>query len=81
MIRLMLIPLMFLWAQVALAASPIIVDDSYVAEAIARNAVVWDVRLADAYAKAHIAGAINIGDAAKILRDENNRGFHRDGSH
>jgi hypothetical protein len=43
MIRLMLIPLMFLWAQVALAASPIIVDDSYVAEAIARNAVVWDV--------------------------------------
>jgi len=75
MIRLMLIPLMFLWAQVALAASPIIVDDSYVAEAIARNAVVWDVRPADAYAKAHIAGAINIGDAAKILRDENNEDF------
>ena len=40
--RLMLIPLLFLWPQTAVAASPIIVDSQYVAEAIARNAVVWD---------------------------------------
>jgi len=73
--RVMLIPLMFLWAQAAPAASPIIVDGSYVAEAIARNAVVWDVRPADAYAKGHIVGAINIGDAAKVLRDENTEDF------
>jgi rhodanese-related sulfurtransferase len=66
--RLILIPLLFLWAQAAVAASPIIVDGHYVSEAIARNAVVWDVRAADAYAKGHIAGAISIGDAAKVLR-------------
>jgi thiosulfate/3-mercaptopyruvate sulfurtransferase len=73
--RLILIPLLFLWAQAAVAASPIIVDGHYVAEAIARNAVVWDVRAADAYAKGHIAGAISIGDAAKVLRDENTEDF------
>ena len=35
--RLILIPLLFLWAQAAVAASPIIVDGHYVAEAIARK--------------------------------------------
>src|SRR5215475_1231954 len=73
--RLILIPLLFLWAQAAVAASPIIVDGHYVAEAIARNAVVWDVRAADAYAQGHIAGAISIGDAAKVLRDDNTEDF------
>ena len=73
--HLVLIPLMFLWAQDVVTASPIIVDGPYVAEAIARNAVVWDVRPADAYAGGHIVGAINIGDAAKVLRDENTEDF------
>jgi thiosulfate/3-mercaptopyruvate sulfurtransferase len=73
--RLILIPLSFLWAQTAVGASPTIVDGQYVAEAISRNAVVWDVRAADAYSKGHIAGAINIGDAAKVLRDENTKDF------
>jgi hypothetical protein len=41
--RLILIPLFFLWAQAAVAASPTIVDGHDVANAIARNAVVWDV--------------------------------------
>ena len=73
--RLILIPLLSLWAQAAIAASDIIVDGSYVADAIARNAVVWDVRAADAYAAGHIAGAINIGDAPKVLRDDNTEDF------
>src|SRR5437764_1075155 len=74
--RLIFTWLSFLWAaQVAMAASPIIVDGDYVAEAIARNAVVWDVRAAEAYAKGHISGAVNIGDAAKVLRDENTEDF------
>src|SRR5262249_57027136 len=73
--RLLLIPLLFLWVPAAVAASPIIVDGHYVAEAIARNAVVWDVRAADAYAQGHIAGAISIGDAAKVLRDDNTEDF------
>jgi thiosulfate/3-mercaptopyruvate sulfurtransferase len=73
--RLILIPLSLLWAQAAVAASPTIVDGNHVAGAIARNAVVWDVRAADAYAKGHIAGAISIGDAAKVLRDDNTEDF------
>jgi len=73
--RLLLIPLSFLWVQAAVAASPTIVDGNYVAEAIARNAVVWDVRAADAYSRGHIAGAVSIGDAARILRDENTEDF------
>src|SRR5262245_63015077 len=73
--RLLLIPLLFLWVPAAVAASPIIVDGHDVAEAIARNAVVWDVRGADAYAQGHIAGAISIGDAARVLRDDNTEDF------
>jgi len=73
--RLILIPLLFLWTQAAVAASPTIVDGRYVAEAIARNSVVWDVRATDAYAAGHIAGAVSIGDAARVLRDENTEDF------
>ena len=50
--RLMLVPLSICWihvAHIAHAASPTIADDTYVAEAVARNAVIWDVRTADAY--------------------------------
>jgi thiosulfate/3-mercaptopyruvate sulfurtransferase len=72
--RLLLISLALLWSEAAMAASPI-VDTQYVADAIARNAIVWDVRAADAYGKGHIAGAISIGDAAKILRDDNTEDF------
>src|SRR5215475_10862938 len=73
--RLIFIPLLILCTQATLAASPTIVDGEYVAAAIARNAIVWDVRPAAAYAKGHIAGAISIGDAAKVLRDENTEDF------
>ena len=73
--RFILIALSLLWTQAAAAASTIIVDGQYVAEAIVRNAIVWDVRAADAYAKGHIAGAISIGDAARVLRDENTEDF------
>ena len=72
--RLLLVSLSLLWVQAAVAASPI-VDGQYVAEAVARNALVWDVRPADAYARGHIAGAVSIGDAARVLRDENTEDF------
>src|SRR5262244_1160792 len=62
-------------AHIAHAASPTIADDQYVAEAIARNAIIWDVRPAGAYAAGHIAGAINIGDAPSVLRDANTEDF------
>ncbi|MGQ0751780.1 MAG: rhodanese-like domain-containing protein [Betaproteobacteria bacterium] len=70
-----LIPPLMLWAQAAVAASDLIVDSAYVAEALKRNAIVWDVRPADAYAKGHIAGAISIGNAPKVLRDDNTEDF------
>jgi rhodanese-related sulfurtransferase len=57
MMRVIAISLFFLWGHAALAASSVIVDDKDVADAIARNALVWDVRPADAYARGHIAGA------------------------
>ena len=62
-------------AHIAHAASPTIADDQYVAEAIARNAIIWDVRPAGAYAAGHIAGAVNIGDAPRVLRDDNTEDF------
>ena len=76
--RLMLVPLSIFWitvAQFAHAASPAIADDAYVAEAIARNAIIWDVRPANAYAAGHISGAISIGDAPRVLRDDNTEDF------
>jgi thiosulfate/3-mercaptopyruvate sulfurtransferase len=76
--RLMLVPLSIVWidgAQIAYAASPAIADDGYVAEAIARNAIIWDVRPAAAYAAGHIVGAISIGDAPRVLRDDNTEDF------
>jgi thiosulfate/3-mercaptopyruvate sulfurtransferase len=76
--RLMLVSLLIFCghaAQTAHAASPAIADDAYVAEAIARNAIIWDVRPAAAYAAGHISGAVNIGDAPRVLRDDNTEDF------
>src|SRR5260370_12979640 len=75
MMRLIFIPLLILWAQAAVAASAAMVEGDYGGAGSARNAVVWDVRPAAVYAKGHIAGAISIGDAAKVLRDENTEDF------
>jgi thiosulfate/3-mercaptopyruvate sulfurtransferase len=81
MTRLIIVPTLLLWAQIflpgqaALGASPVIVDGAFVAEAITRNAIVWDVRAPGAYAEGHIAGAISIGDAPKVLRDDNTEDF------
>ena len=41
-------------APLRVAAQSIMVDVAGVADAIARNALVWDVRPADAFAKGHI---------------------------
>jgi thiosulfate/3-mercaptopyruvate sulfurtransferase len=73
--RLMLVPTLLLWAQSAIAASPIVVDGGYVAGAMKRNAIIWDVRAPSAYAEGHLAGAVSIGDAPKVLRDDNTEDF------
>ena len=52
----------------AQAAAPI-VDAAETKAAIARGAIVWDVRATPLYRKGHIAGAINIGDVGVVLRN------------
>ena len=52
-----------------------IVDASYVAAALKRGAIVWDIRSADDYAKGHIPGAVNIGYTGTLLRNPNTEDF------
>lgn len=59
----------------AAAENSAIVDTAYVADAIKRNAIVWDTRGADAYKQGHIPGAVNIGDVGTVLRDENSEDY------
>lgn len=62
-------------ATLASAQDRLIVDRTYVQDAARRNALVWDVRSADDYRKGHIPGAVNIGDIARVLRDDNTEDF------
>lgn len=66
-------------AALFMAASPLwagdIVDTAYVAEAVKRGAIIWDLRGAADYKKGHIPGAVNIGNAADVLRNHNTEDF------
>ncbi|MEK7917635.1 rhodanese-like domain-containing protein [Burkholderia contaminans] len=63
-------------SQTALAAqSQTIVDTAYVADALKRHAIVWDVRPAAAYKLGHIPGATNIDDIRTALRNENSEEY------
>lgn len=57
------------------APGNIIIDAAQVEAAMARGAIVWDVRSADDYKRGHLPGAINFGDAGKVLRDEQKEDF------
>ena len=59
----------------SLAQAQAIVDAAQVQEALKRGAQVWDVRDARDYLRGHLPGAISIGDAAKVLRDDNSEDF------
>jgi thiosulfate/3-mercaptopyruvate sulfurtransferase len=65
---LLAVVLTLLTVGIARATTPII-DVAEVKAAIARGAIVWDVRGTPAYRKAHIPGAISIGDAGTVLRN------------
>lgn len=52
-----------------------VVDTAFVADALKRGAVVWDVRGADDYRKGHIPGAVNIGEIGAALRYEHNEDY------
>jgi thiosulfate/3-mercaptopyruvate sulfurtransferase len=57
------------------AAGAPIVESSQLESALARGAILWDVRSAEDYKRGHIPGAINFGDAGKVLRDEQKEDF------
>lgn len=67
-VSLLIATLALLATGVVRAATPI-VDATGVKAAIARGAIVWDVRSTPLYRKAHIPGAISIGDAGTVLRN------------
>ncbi len=56
-------------------ATAAIVDAAFVAEALKRGAIVWDVRATGDFAKGHIPGAVNIGAAGVVLRNPNTEDF------
>jgi thiosulfate/3-mercaptopyruvate sulfurtransferase len=60
-----------LWLPPGAAQATDIVDTAYVEQAIARGAIVWDARDAEAYRRGHLPGAVNIGDVGRVLRDAN----------
>jgi thiosulfate/3-mercaptopyruvate sulfurtransferase len=66
---------LLLGAGLARAQERVIVDVDYVQDAARRGAIIWDVRSPADYKKGHIPGAINIGDVARVLRDENTEDF------
>lgn len=54
---------------VCAAEKPIIVDTSFVEQAAARGALIWDVRSQEDYRRGHIPGAVNIDEISVVLRD------------
>ena len=62
-------------AALAHAQVQTIVDTTQAQDALKRGAQVWDVRDARDYTRGHLPNAISIGDAAKVLRDDNSEDF------
>ncbi len=56
-------------AFAAAAAGPVIVDTAAVEAALARGAIIWDVRSEEEYRKGHIPGAVNVDDVLSQLRE------------
>jgi thiosulfate/3-mercaptopyruvate sulfurtransferase len=60
----------FVSATVAQAdTSPLILDVPAVEAAVARGALVWDVRGEEDFRKGHVPGALNLDDVQAVLRD------------
>ena len=49
----------------------LIVQTDQVRQALARGAIIWDVRDEKSYLDGHIPRAINIGNTGAVLRDPN----------
>jgi len=53
-------------------AAAAIADTTFVEQALARGAIVWDVRSEEEYKRGHIPGAVNMDDPQGVLRDAKN---------
>lgn len=54
---------------------PDIIQAEQMQQAIARGAIIWDVRDEKSYLEGHIPGAINIGEVGSVLRDPNKEDY------
>ncbi len=52
-----------------------IIQTEQMQQALARGAIIWDVRDEKSYLEGHIPGAINIGEAGSVLRDPNKEDY------
>jgi thiosulfate/3-mercaptopyruvate sulfurtransferase len=52
-----------------------IVDTEFVRLAQQRGAIIWDVRPEEDFRSGHVPGAVSVGDAQRVLRDENNEDY------
>jgi thiosulfate/3-mercaptopyruvate sulfurtransferase len=50
-------------------SAPVAVDTAFVEQALARGAILWDVRSGEEYKRGHVPGAVNMDDAQTELRD------------
>ena len=69
------VSLLLLSSLVSAQKNDAIIQTGQVQEALARGAILWDVRDEKSYLEGHIPGAINIGDAGNVLRDANKEDY------
>ncbi len=62
-------PLLALLLLPGVAFAGGIVDAEFVAKALARGAIAWDVRGADEYANGHLPGAVSVGHVSQAIID------------
>lgn len=67
--------LLFISSLATAQKNDAIIQTAQVQEALARGAIIWDVRDEKSYLEGHIPGAINIGDAGNTLRDANKEDY------
>jgi thiosulfate/3-mercaptopyruvate sulfurtransferase len=53
----------------------LIIDTSATEDALARGAIVWDVRSEEEYRKGHVPGAVNLDDALSQLRESRSEDY------
>ena len=73
--KLFLISTVFVSLSAYAQKNDAILNTEQVQQAIARGAIVWDVRDEKSFLEGHVPGAINIGDAGSVLRDPNKEDY------